>query len=48
LEGQLLQLAPGDSWLVPRGAAHRYRILETFTALEATSPPAQVHGRDEP
>ncbi len=23
------------------------KILESFTAVEATSPPAQVHGRDE-
>lgn len=47
LEGQRLKLEPGDSWLVPRGAAHSYKILEPFTAIEATSPPAQVHGRDE-
>jgi quercetin dioxygenase-like cupin family protein len=47
LEGQVLLLNPGDSWLVPRGASHTYKILETFTAVEATSPPASVHGRDE-
>jgi quercetin dioxygenase-like cupin family protein len=47
LEGQTLRLEPGDSWLVPAGAEHSYRILETFTAIEATAPPAQVHGRDE-
>ncbi len=47
LEGQTLRLEPGDSWLVPAGAQHSYRILEPFTAVEATSPPAQVHGRDE-
>jgi quercetin dioxygenase-like cupin family protein len=47
LEGQLILLEPGDSWLVPQGASHTYRILEPFTAIEATSPPAQVHGRDE-
>jgi quercetin dioxygenase-like cupin family protein len=48
LEGQLLKLEPGDAWLVPRGAEHTYKILEPFTAIEATSPPAQIHGRDEP
>jgi quercetin dioxygenase-like cupin family protein len=48
LEGQVLLLNPGDSWLVPRGASHTYKILESFTAVEATSPPAAVHGRDEP
>jgi quercetin dioxygenase-like cupin family protein len=47
LEGQVLLLNPGDSWLVPRGASHAYKILEPFTAVEATSPPASVHGRDE-
>jgi quercetin dioxygenase-like cupin family protein len=46
LEGQLITLEAGDSWLVPAGAEHRYRILEPFTAVEATAPPAQVHGRD--
>ena len=47
LEGQRLLLEPGDAWLVPRGAMHTYRILEPFSAVEATSPPAEVHGRDE-
>jgi quercetin dioxygenase-like cupin family protein len=46
LEGQMVMLAPGDSWLVPAGAEHRYRVLEPFTAVEATAPPAHVHGRD--
>lgn len=41
LEGERLVLGEGDSWVVPRGAAHRYRILERFTAIEATSPPAE-------
>jgi quercetin dioxygenase-like cupin family protein len=48
LEGQLLRLEPGDSWLVPAGAEHSYRIIEAFSAIEATAPPAQVHGRDAP
>jgi len=47
LEGPLLVLTPGDSWVVPRGALHSYHILEPFTAVEATHPPAHVHGRDE-
>lgn len=46
-EGQVIRLEPGNSWVVPRGAVHTYRILESFTAVEATYPPAQVHGRDE-
>jgi quercetin dioxygenase-like cupin family protein len=46
IEGQVVLLETGDSWLVPKGATHSYRILERFTAVEATSPPAQVHSRD--
>ncbi|MER3555346.1 MAG: cupin domain-containing protein [Meiothermus sp.] len=46
-EGQMLLLEPGDSWLIPPHALHHYEILEPFTALEATAPPAQVYGRDE-
>lgn len=45
--GQMVLLGPGDSWVVPHGASHTYKILEPFTAVEATHPPAQVHGRDE-
>ncbi len=47
LEGQMVLLEKGDSWVVPNGAAHTYKILESFTAVEATHPPAHVHGRDE-
>ena len=47
LEGQMVLLEPGNSWVVPIGASHTYKILEPFTAVEATSPPAQVHARDE-
>ena len=46
-EGQVILLTPGDSWIVPRGAKHTYKILESFTAVEATTPPAPVHGRDK-
>ena len=47
LEGQTVTLAKGDSWVVPKGAEHTYRILERFSAVEATHPPAHAHGRDE-
>jgi quercetin dioxygenase-like cupin family protein len=47
LEGQMVLLNKGDSYVVPKGASHKYKILESFTAVEATHPPAQVHGRDE-
>jgi quercetin dioxygenase-like cupin family protein len=47
LEGQTVTLGPGDSWVVPKGAGHSYKVLEPFTAVEATYPPAHVHGRDD-
>lgn len=47
IEGQVILLETGNSWVVPKGASHTYKILESFTAVEATSPPAQVHGRDQ-
>ncbi len=48
IEGQMVLLEPGDSWVVPKNSSHTYKILEPFTAVEATSPPAEVHGRDQP
>lgn len=47
LEGQMVLLEEGDSWVVPKGAKHTYRILSRFSAVEATSPPAHAHARDE-
>ncbi len=47
LEGQVVVLEAGNSWIVPKDASHTYKILESFRAVEATHPPAQVHGRDE-
>lgn len=46
-EGQVVLLEEGDSWTVPAGASHTYRILESFSAVEATHPPSHMHGRDE-
>ena len=47
IEGQMVLLEPGDSWVVPKGSSHTYKILESFTAVEATTPPAAAHGRDD-
>jgi len=47
LEGQTVELEQGDCWVVPEGAAHHYEIIEPFSAVEATSPPARIHARDE-
>lgn len=44
---QVVQLHPGDSWLVPAGAPHTYEIQETFSAVEATAPPSHLHGRED-
>ena len=46
IEGQTVTLSPGDSWVVNKGQTHTYKILESFTAIEATTPPARSHGRD--
>lgn len=46
LDGHSVTLEPGDSWVVPAGTSHTYRILEPFSALETTSPPARVGSRD--
>lgn len=47
VEGQTVTLGPGDSWVVPKHARHRYRIVDAFRAIEATAPPAAIHARDE-
>ena len=46
LEGQTIKLEPGNSWIIPKDAEHSYCFLETFTAVEATHPPAEIHDRD--
>lgn len=48
LDGEIATLRAGDSWLVPAGATHRYRVTESLMAVEATSPPARFNDRDEP
>ena len=47
IEGQTIRLNAGDSWVVPKGSRHTYRIQDHFKAVEATSPPAHAHARDE-
>ena len=42
LDGDKVVLNAGDSWVVPKGVAHSYTILEPFAAVEATSPPARL------
>ncbi len=46
LDGQVVRLKSGDSWLVPEHAKHRYRIVELIVAIEATSPPARFGDKD--
>lgn len=45
--GDQITCGAGDSYLVPEGATRHYQILEDLTAVEATSPPARVDGRDD-
>ncbi|ACO45326.1 cupin domain-containing protein [Deinococcus deserti] len=44
VDGQTLTLEAGDSYFVPSGAEHVYRVLETLTAVEVTTPPADQAG----
>lgn len=44
VDGETAMLEPGDSYLVPADAEHVYRVIETFTAVECTSPPAITAG----
>ncbi len=46
LEGQMVLLQSGSSWVVPKGAEHTYKVLEAFSAVEVTHPPYLVHGRE--
>lgn len=41
LEGQVTVLEPGASYFVPQGASHTYKILESFSSVEANSPPQE-------
>jgi uncharacterized cupin superfamily protein len=47
IEGQLVLLEKGDSWVVPKGSQRTYKIIEIFAAVEATCPPAEVRDREE-
>jgi quercetin dioxygenase-like cupin family protein len=42
IEGQLVLLEKGDSWVVPKGSRHTYKVIETFPP----HPPAVI--RDYP
>lgn len=46
MNGQIIRLGPGDSWVIPRGMEHRYRVVDDFVAIEATTPPAHIIARD--
>ena len=40
LEGKVIQLESGDSWVVPKDTSYSYKITEVFTAVEAANPSA--------
>lgn len=42
LNDEVIGLKEGDSYLVPKDIPHTYKIIETFSAVEATSPPAHL------
>lgn len=40
-DGETIELSKGDSWFVPANSEHCYEIIDSFTAVEATSPPSK-------
>lgn len=38
VDGETVSLQAGDSYCVPRGAPHTYRVTETLTAIETITP----------
>lgn len=44
LGGVKRSLKKGDSWIVPANTEHTYEIEQSFSAIEATSPPAREAG----
>ncbi len=46
LDGETAHLKKGDSWLVPAGSTHFYRVIEDLVAIEATSPPAREESEE--
>ncbi|EMI55919.1 cupin domain-containing protein [Rhodopirellula sallentina] len=48
MDGEHAKIMPGDSWMIPEGAVHRYRVVEPIVAIEATCPPGRFAGRDNP
>ena len=38
VNGETISLQPGDSYHVPAGAPHTFRVTETLTAVEVTTP----------
>lgn len=47
IDSQTAIVDAGDSWLVPAGARHTYRVIQDIVAIEATAPPARQAGRDD-
>ncbi|AWN24106.1 cupin domain-containing protein [Deinococcus irradiatisoli] len=40
VDDQTIMLEAGDSYCVPSGSQHKFRILETLNAIESTTPSA--------
>ena len=38
VNGETISLQPGDSYHVPAGTPHTFRVTETLTAVEVTTP----------
>jgi quercetin dioxygenase-like cupin family protein len=44
LEGVSTVIEPDDSYVIPGGARHSYRVLEDARAVEVFSPPREDYG----
>jgi len=47
VDGDTATVCAGESWMMPKGSPHKYRVVEDIVAVEATSPPGRTDGRDE-
>jgi len=43
VQGEHMELEPGDSWCVPGGVPHRAEILEDAVVIEVFSPPREEY-----
>jgi len=43
IDGQSMEIGPDDSYVIPGGATHDYRVLEDSLSVEMFSPPREEY-----